>query len=98
MRRARPGAPGEQRRVLRLRLCRRCSIAMHQFGVTRSVRRQDQAVFTPDTCVRAALPGMRKADAIAHAAPAIGAAVTRYTEEVEAGGCLAELATACERL
>src|SRR5881397_4122135 len=70
---------------------------MHQFGVTRSVRRQDHAVFTPDTFVRAALPGMRKAVAIVHAAPAIGAAFTQYTAEVEAGGCLGELPTSCER-
>src|SRR6266700_2952878 len=70
---------------------------MHQFGVTRSVRRQDHAVFTADTFVRAALPGMRKAVAIIHAAPAIGAAFTQYTAELESGGCLGELPTSCER-
>ena len=70
---------------------------MHQFGVTRSVRRQDHAVFTADTFVRAALPGMRKAVAIIHAAPAIGAAFTQYTAELESSGCLGELPTSCER-
>src|SRR5213592_3416304 len=56
---------------------------MHQFGVTRSVRRQDHAVLTADTFVRAALPGMKKAVAIIHAAPAIGAGFTRYTAELD---------------
>src|SRR5437667_12769733 len=70
---------------------------MHQFGVTRSVRRRDHAVFTADTFVRAALPGMRKAVAIIHAAPAIGAAFTQYTAELDCGGCLDELPTSCER-
>src|SRR5207247_9547521 len=70
---------------------------MHQFGVTRGVRRRDHAVFTADTFVRAALPGMRKDVAIIHAAPAIGAAFTQYTAELESGGCLGELPTSCER-
>ena len=70
---------------------------MHQLGLTRSVRRQDHAVFTADTFVRAALPGMKKAVAIIHAAPAIGAAFTQYTAELEFGGCLGELPKSCER-
>src|SRR2546425_1939690 len=70
---------------------------MHQFGVTRSVRRQDHAVFTADTFVRAALPGMRKAAAIIHAAPAIGAGFTQYTAELESGGCLGDLPASSER-
>src|SRR5437870_7753183 len=69
---------------------------MHRLGLTRSVRRQDHALFTADTFVRAALPGMKKAVAIIHAAPAIGAAFTQYTAEVESGGCLGELPTSCE--
>jgi (S)-ureidoglycine aminohydrolase len=43
---------------------------------------------TPDTFVRAPLPGMRKATAIVHAAPAFGARFTQYTVEFEAGGSL----------
>src|SRR5262249_47549851 len=70
---------------------------MHQFGVTRSIRRQDHAVFTPDTFVRAALPGMKKAVAIVHAAPAIGAGFTQYTAELESGGCLGDLPASFER-
>src|SRR5213593_694028 len=70
---------------------------MHQLGLTRSVRRQDHALFTADSFVRAALPGMKKAVAIIHAAPAIGAAFTQYTAELESGGCLGELPASCER-
>ena len=40
---------------------------------------------------------MRKAAAIIHAAPAIGAAFTQYTAELESGGCLGELPASCER-
>ncbi len=43
---------------------------------------------TPDTFVRAPLPGMRNATAIVHAAPAIGARFTLYTVEFEAGGLI----------
>jgi (S)-ureidoglycine aminohydrolase len=43
---------------------------------------------TPDTFVRAALPGMERATAIIHAAPALGARFTQYTAEMEAGGAL----------
>ena len=41
---------------------------------------------TPDTFVRAPLPGMRGATAIMHVAPARGAQFTQYTAEFEAGG------------
>lgn len=41
---------------------------------------------TPDTFVRAALPGMRKATAIVHISPAGGAAFTQYTVELEGDG------------
>ena len=64
---------------------------MHQLGDTRSVRRHDHAVFTPDTFVRAPLPGMKKAAAIIHAAPALGAGFTQYTAELDAEGCLGDL-------
>jgi (S)-ureidoglycine aminohydrolase len=70
---------------------------MHELGLTRSVRRHDHAVFTADTFVRAALPGMKKAAAIIHAAPAIGAGFTQYTAEMESGGCLGDLPASCER-
>jgi (S)-ureidoglycine aminohydrolase len=43
---------------------------------------------TPDTFVRAPLPGMRKATAIVHAAPGLGARFTQYTAEFEPDGVL----------
>jgi (S)-ureidoglycine aminohydrolase len=70
---------------------------MHQLGQTRSVHRKDHAVLTPDTFVRAPLPGMKKATAIVHAAPAIGAGFTQYTAELEVEGCLGNLPASCER-
>lgn len=62
---------------------------MHSFGHTRSARYPDHLLQTPDTFVRAPLPGMRGATAIVHAAPAIGAKFTQYTAEFEKHGTLA---------
>src|SRR5690349_2157248 len=59
---------------------------MHHLGMTRSAHRADHILHTPDTFVRAPLPGMRKATAIVHVAPAAGARFTQYTAEFEAGG------------
>jgi (S)-ureidoglycine aminohydrolase len=70
---------------------------MHQLGQTRSVHRQDHALFTPDTFVRAPLPGMRNGTAIIHAAPPMGAAFTQYTAELETEGCLGDLPPSSER-
>ena len=50
--------------------------------------RANYALLTPDTFVRAPLPGMAKATAIVHAAPALGAAFTQYTAEFESSGVL----------
>ena len=61
---------------------------MHHLGQTRSAHRADHLLQTPDTFVRAPLPGMHKATAIVHAAPAVGARFTQYTAEFEAGGSL----------
>ena len=55
---------------------------------TRSSHQLDHLLHTPDAFVRAPLPGMKKATAIVHAAPALGAAFTQYTAEFEAGGSL----------
>ena len=60
----------------------------HYLGQTRSQRRADHLLQTPETFVRAPLPGMRKATAIVHIAPAGGARFTQYTAELEAGGRL----------
>jgi (S)-ureidoglycine aminohydrolase len=62
---------------------------MQELGFTRSSRQVDHTLLTPDTFVRAPLPGMRNATAIIHAGPAIGAAFTQYTVEFAAGGAMA---------
>lgn len=59
---------------------------MHNFGHTRSCHERDHFLSTPDTFVRAPLPGMTKAMAIVHASPANGAGFAQYTVEFEAGG------------
>ena len=65
---------------------------MHELGLTRSAYRRDHLLQTPDTFVRAPLPGMLKATAVVHAAPSIGAKFMQYTAEFEAGGTLAAAA------
>lgn len=59
---------------------------MHNLGLTRSSRRNDHALLTPDTFVRAPLPGMKGCTAVVHAGPALGAAFTQYTAEFDADG------------
>jgi (S)-ureidoglycine aminohydrolase len=61
---------------------------MQNLGFTRSSYQKDHLLLTPDTFVRAPLPGMEKCTAIVHAAPALGARFTQYTAEFEAGGRL----------
>jgi (S)-ureidoglycine aminohydrolase len=57
-------------------------------GETRSTRARDHLLQTPDTFVRALLPGMRRATAIVHASPALGARFTQYTAEIESDGSI----------
>lgn len=64
------------------------SMKLHDLGDTRSSHQPSHLLHTPDAFVRAPLPGMKKATAIVHAAPAGGAAFTEYTAEFEAGGNL----------
>jgi len=66
---------------------------MNHLGQTRTVSHRNHAVLTPDTFVRAPLPGMLGATAIVHAAPALGAAFTQYTVEFEPAGSLGPAAT-----
>ncbi len=61
---------------------------MQRLGFTRSAHRADHLLLTPDTFIRAPLPGMTNATAIVHAAPALGAAFTQYTAEFAPGGTL----------
>jgi len=62
---------------------------MNSLGFTRSAHRADHILHTPDTFVRAPLPGMKNATAIVHVAPAAGAKFTQYTAEFSANGELA---------
>ncbi len=59
---------------------------MQHLGHTRSSYQRDHLLLTPDTFIRAPLPGMRNATAIIHVSPAAGAAFTQYTVEFERGG------------
>src|SRR5580658_9907846 len=61
---------------------------MQNLGQTRSAHRTDHLLLTPDTFVRAPLPGMVDATAIVHVSPAAGARFTQYTAEFEPGGSL----------
>lgn len=61
---------------------------MQNLGHTRSALRRDHFLQTPDTFIRAPLPGMQRATAIVHAGPAIGAHFTQYTAEMDPGGAL----------
>ncbi len=61
---------------------------MQNLGHTRSSLKHDHYVQTPDTFIRAPLPGMEAATAIIHAAPATGARFVGYTAEMQAGGIL----------
>src|SRR5215216_7062155 len=65
------------------------SLTMSASISTRSANRSDHRLQTPETFVRAPLPGMRKATAIVHASPTGGARFVQYTAEFEAGGALA---------
>lgn len=61
---------------------------MHNLGHTRSSHKRDHLLQTPDTFVRTSLPGLMHGQAIVHAAPALGAAFTQYTVELEPAGTL----------
>ena len=50
---------------------------------TRSASHHDHRLQTPETFVRAPLPGMRNATAIVHTSPAGGSAFVQYTAEFE---------------
>jgi (S)-ureidoglycine aminohydrolase len=59
---------------------------VHNLGQTRSSSRADHLLLTPDTFVRAPLPGMKGCTAVVHAGPALGSGFTQYTAEFEASG------------
>src|SRR5215831_5751033 len=59
---------------------------MRELGHTRGRRQLDHLLLTPDTFVRAALPGMQACVAIVHAGPAVGTGFTAYTAESQSNG------------
>jgi len=59
---------------------------MQNLGYTRSSHQRDHFLLTPDTFVRAPLPGMIHATAIVHVGPITGARFTQYTVEMDARG------------
>lgn len=59
---------------------------MYELGHTRSARRIDHLLLTPDTFVRSPMPGLRNAMAIVHVSPAVGARFTQMTIEFESNG------------
>jgi (S)-ureidoglycine aminohydrolase len=59
---------------------------LHHLGQTRSSYQPNHLLLTPDTFVRTVLPGMVKSAAVVHISPALGAAFTQYTAELESGG------------
>ncbi len=61
---------------------------LHSLGHSRGARGRDHLLQTPDTFIRAPLPGMKECTAVIHAGPALGAAFTQYTAEMDAGGQL----------
>jgi (S)-ureidoglycine aminohydrolase len=61
---------------------------LQNLGGTRSSQQSSHLLLTPDTFVRAPLPGMKGCTAIVHVGPALGAAFTQYTAEFEPGGVL----------
>jgi (S)-ureidoglycine aminohydrolase len=66
---------------------------VHNLGHTRSTHHRNHLLLTPDTFVRTTLPGMKSAVAVVHIGPALGAAFTEYTAELESGGELGDTVT-----
>jgi (S)-ureidoglycine aminohydrolase len=61
---------------------------VHHLGSTRSSRKLDHLLQTPDTFIRSPLPGTEGVEFIIHAAPQLGARFTQMTVEFVAGGSL----------
>ena len=61
---------------------------MHHLGLTRSSRKLDHLLQTPNTFIRTPLPGAAGVDFIVHAAPQLGARFTQMTAEFAAEGTL----------
>ncbi len=59
---------------------------MQHLGFTRSSYQGDHLLHTPDSFIRAPLPGMKNGTAIIHTGPAGGAQFMQYTAELEPSG------------
>jgi (S)-ureidoglycine aminohydrolase len=63
---------------------------VQRLGFTRSSRRPDHFLLTPDTFIRAPFDGMTNATAIVHVAPASGSKFAQYTAEMNADASLGD--------
>jgi (S)-ureidoglycine aminohydrolase len=61
---------------------------LHHLGLTRSSRKLDHLLQTPNTFIRTPLPGAAGVEFVVHAAPQLGARFTQMTAEFAAGGTL----------
>ena len=61
---------------------------MHHLGLTRSSRKLDHLLQTPNTFIRTPLPGATGVEFVVHAAPQLGARFTQMTAEFAANGSL----------
>ena len=61
---------------------------MHHLGLTRSSRKLDHLLQTPNTFIRTPLPGATGVEFVVHAAPQLGARFTQMTAEFAADGML----------
>jgi (S)-ureidoglycine aminohydrolase len=59
---------------------------VHNLGQTRSCKRHNFFLLTPDTFVRTVLPGMKACSSIVHISAAAGAKFVQYTAEFESDG------------
>jgi (S)-ureidoglycine aminohydrolase len=61
---------------------------LHHLGLTRSSRKLDHLLQTPNTFIRTPLPGATGVEFVVHAAPQLGARFTQMTAEFAADGML----------
>jgi (S)-ureidoglycine aminohydrolase len=61
---------------------------LHHLGLTRSSRKLDHLLQTPNTFIRTPLPGAAGVEFVVHAAPQLGARFTQMTAEFAADGTL----------
>ena len=61
---------------------------MHHLGLTRSSRKLDHLLQTPNTFIRTPLPGATGVEFVVHAAPQLGARFTQMTAEFAKDGTL----------